>query len=74
MSRAQAMTNCVLGEVIRRLAAGQPGKEVAARLGVSPRTLETYRARAMSKLGLRSRAELVHHAVRRGWLPDDDLE
>lgn len=38
---------------------------------LSPRTLETYRARAMEKLGLRSRAELVRYAARLGWLERD---
>jgi len=57
-------------QVIRHFAAGQSAKAVAELLGVSPRTLETYRARAMSKLGLRTRAELVRHALRSGWLPE----
>lgn len=57
-------------QVIRHFAAGQPAKLVAELLGISPRTLETYRARAMTKLGLRTRAELVRHALRSGWLPE----
>jgi DNA-binding NarL/FixJ family response regulator len=57
-------------QVIRHFAAGQPAKMVAELLGISPRTLETYRARAMTKLGLRTRAELVRHALRSGWLPE----
>ncbi len=30
--------------------------------------METYRARAMEKLGLRGRADLVRYAVQQGWL------
>jgi DNA-binding NarL/FixJ family response regulator len=55
-------------EVIRLIAQGHTSKEMAERLGLSPRTLETYKARAMSKLNLRSRAELIRYALRSGWL------
>lgn len=58
-------------EVTRLLAQGLTMKEVALQLGVSPRTLETYRARAMEKLGLKSRAEVIRYAMRRGWLDGD---
>jgi len=55
-------------EVVRLLAQGMSMKEIAQQLTVSPRTLETYRARAMEKLSLRSRADLVRYAFRNGWL------
>jgi DNA-binding NarL/FixJ family response regulator len=55
-------------EVARLLAQGLTMKEIAERLSLSPRTLETYRARAMDKLGLTTRADLVRYAIRRGWL------
>lgn len=57
-------------EVIRLVAQGHTSKEMATSLGLSPRTLETYKARAMSKLGLRTRADLIRYAVRCGWLQD----
>lgn len=57
-------------EVIRLIAQGHTSKEMAQNLGLSPRTLETYKARAMSKLNLRSRAELIRYALRSGWLRD----
>jgi DNA-binding NarL/FixJ family response regulator len=57
-------------EVIRLVAQGHTSKEMANNLGLSPRTLETYKARAMSKLNLRTRADLIRYALRSGWLRD----
>lgn len=57
-------------EVIRLIARGHTSKEMAEALGISPRTLETYKARAMSKLNLRTRAELIRYAMQSGWLRD----
>jgi DNA-binding NarL/FixJ family response regulator len=57
-------------DVLRQVAQGHTAKEVAERLGVSPRTLETYKARAMAKLDLTSRADLIRYAVRCGWLQE----
>jgi DNA-binding NarL/FixJ family response regulator len=57
-------------EVIRLIARGHTSKEMAEALGISPRTLETYKARAMSKLNLRTRADLIRYASRSGWLRD----
>lgn len=57
-------------EVAHQTVAGYGNKEIAARLDVSVKTVETYRARAMEKLGLTTRAELVRYAVQRGWLQD----
>ena len=54
----------------RLTAAGHSNKEIAARLDLSVKTVETYRARAMEKLGLQSRADLVRYAVQQGWLQD----
>jgi DNA-binding NarL/FixJ family response regulator len=56
------------GEVVRLLAQGLTMKELAHQLALSPRTLETYRARAMEKLNLKTRADLVRYALRCGWL------
>ncbi len=54
-------------EVARFLAQGLTVKEIAQQLNLSPRTLESYRARAMEKLALKSRADLIRFAIRRGW-------
>lgn len=55
-------------DVLRRLARGQAVKQVAAALGVGVRTVETYKARGMEKLGLTTRVDLIRYAVTRGWL------
>ena len=54
----------------RLTAAGHSNKEIAARLDLSVKTVETYQARALEKLGLESRADLVRYAVQQGWLQD----
>lgn len=51
-------------QVAMRVAAGLPNKVIAAELGISPRTVEVYRAKAMSKTGSRSTAELVQLVMR----------
>jgi two-component system, NarL family, response regulator NreC len=55
-------------DVVRLLAQGYANKEIAAQLDLSVKTVDTYKARAMEKLGLYSRAELVRYALHRGWL------
>jgi DNA-binding NarL/FixJ family response regulator len=55
-------------EVLRLIAQGHAIKEIAGTLDVSARTVETYKERAMEKLELKSRAEIVRYALRRGWL------
>lgn len=55
-------------EVVRLIARGYSNKEVAARLRLSVKTLETYKARSMEKLGTRTRVGLVRYAAERGWL------
>ena len=57
-------------EVIRLNAQGYTSKEIAQSLKLSPRTLETYKSRAMAKLNLSSRADLIRYAARCGWLRD----
>jgi DNA-binding NarL/FixJ family response regulator len=57
-------------KVARLTAAGYSNKEIASQLVLSVKTVETYRARGMEKLGLQSRAELVRYAVQQGWLKD----
>ena len=55
-------------EVLRRIAWGETNKEIAQGLGISTKTVETYKARIGEKLGLRTRTEMVRYALQRGWL------
>jgi DNA-binding NarL/FixJ family response regulator len=55
-------------DVIRLIARGYSNKEIAAQLSLSIKTVETYKARAMDKLGLDSRVAIVRYALQRGWL------
>ena len=55
-------------EVAQRIAQGYSNKEIATQLTLSVKTVETYRARAMEKLGIASRAELVRYALEHDWL------
>ncbi len=55
-------------EVIALVAWGYTSQEIAEKLFLSANTVDTYRARAMHKLGLRSRVQLVRYAVARGLL------
>jgi DNA-binding CsgD family transcriptional regulator len=48
---------------------GLPSAAVAQRLGISARTAETHRARAMRKLALRNQTDLVRWAIDRGIVP-----
>ncbi len=57
-------------EVLRRIAWGASNKEIATELGISTKTVETYKARITDKLGLRSRTEMVRYAVQQGWLTE----
>ncbi len=52
-------------EVVRLVALGLTSAEIAVKLRLSRRTVETHRARIFDKLGLSTRAELVRFALRR---------
>jgi two-component system response regulator NreC len=54
--------------VLRLIAFGHTNAEVAERLHVSVRTVETHRARVQQKLGLSSRSQLVRYALEQGFL------
>jgi len=53
-------------EVLKLVALGHTSAEIAGQLSLSAKTVETYRARGMEKLGLRTRAALVRYALRSG--------
>jgi len=53
-------------EILRLVATGLSTKEIASRLDISTRTVETHRANLMRKLGLKSVALLTQFAIREG--------
>lgn len=53
-------------EVLKFVAEGLSTKEIATRLDISTRTVETHRANLMRKLGLHSVARLTQYAIREG--------
>lgn len=55
-------------EVLKLTALGYTSRDIGERLALSPKTVETYRQRAMAKLGLEQRADLVRFALRAGLL------
>jgi DNA-binding NarL/FixJ family response regulator len=57
-------------DVVRLTAEGYTALQAAEILSISPKTVETYRHRAMQKLGLTNRAELVRYALRAGLIGD----
>ncbi len=54
--------------VVGQIARGLTYKEISAQLGISEKTVATYRERAAEKLGVRTRAELVKWALEHGLL------
>ncbi len=53
-------------EILQLLAENKTNKEIATRLGISVRTVETHRRSIMQKLNANSIVELVHYAIRNG--------
>lgn len=60
--------------VLRLTAQGFSNKEIAGKISVSVKSIETYKARAASKASLHSRAEIVRYGAARGWLDSMDRE
>jgi len=56
-------------EVLHLVAEGHTNTEIAERLFISRRTVETHRANLMRKLDLRTQTDLISYALRRGILP-----
>jgi DNA-binding NarL/FixJ family response regulator len=53
-------------EVVKLIAEGLSGREIAELLQISPRTVERHRANLLDKLGLQDRVEVTRYAIRRG--------
>jgi DNA-binding NarL/FixJ family response regulator len=58
-------------EVLHMVAEGFSNPQIAARLSISPRTVESHRANMMRKLNLRTQTDLIRFAIQRGIVPID---
>jgi len=58
-------------QVMKLIAWGQSNKEIAAQLGLSVKTIESYKATALDKLQLRSRTDILRYALANHWLNED---
>jgi two-component system response regulator NreC len=59
-------------EVLKLTAEGYTNNEIAEKLVISPKTVDTYRQRIMEKLNLHRRSELVRYALHKGLLVSQD--
>jgi two-component system invasion response regulator UvrY len=53
-------------QILCMIASGKTGKEIATELNLSAKTVSTYRARVLEKMGMHSNAELTHYALQNG--------
>ncbi len=58
-------------QILQLAALGHTAGEIAEKLSLSPKSIETYRTRIMQKLELRNRADLVHYALSHDLLTED---
>lgn len=58
-------------QVVMLISRGLSGKEISKQLNIGLKTVDTYKSRAMEKLDLHSRADLIRFAVDHGWLVHD---
>ena len=59
-------------EVLQLAAEGLSNPDIAGRLSISPRTVETHRANLMRKLSLKTQTDLIRYALKRGILPMEE--
>lgn len=50
-------------QVLRLIASGKMATEIAKELSLSVKTISTYRARILEKMGMKNNAELMHYAI-----------
>jgi two-component system, NarL family, response regulator NreC len=61
-------------QVLKLVAQGYSSQQIAKRVFVGVKTVETYRSRIADKLGLRTRSEVIRYAIRMGLLSAESLE
>jgi DNA-binding NarL/FixJ family response regulator len=70
VARLSAVLSQAETAVLHLVAAGHSDRQIALRLNLSMRSIEGHRSRAMAKLGIRTRVELVRYARAQGWSAD----
>lgn len=58
-------------EVLRLTARGYSNKKIAERLSISVKTVDSHKANAMRKIGLKDRVDVVDYAIFNGWMEDN---
>lgn len=58
-------------ETLRYIALGYSHSEIAEKLDVSPKTVETHKANALKKLDMTTRREIVQFAILQGWMQEN---
>lgn len=58
-------------EVMRHIALGYSNNEIAEKIGISIKTVETHKANSLKKLHIKSRKEITAYAVMQGWLREN---
>jgi DNA-binding NarL/FixJ family response regulator len=58
-------------QVLRLIVRGLLNREVADRLSISVKTVETHKVNGMTKLGLASRVDMIDYAILHGWLDNN---
>lgn len=58
-------------EVLRLISFGYSNREIAASLGLSIKTIEAHKAKAMGRLGISTRVDIVRYAILQNWLQDN---
>lgn len=59
-------------EILQMTAEGRTSAEIGQKLVISPRTVEVHRSNLSLKLGIKSQADLIRFAIKRGILPMED--
>lgn len=58
-------------EVLRMIALGYSNKEIAERMQISVKTVETHKTNSMQKMNMRSRIDIVRYAILQGWMEEN---
>lgn len=58
-------------EILRQIAWGYSNKEIAEQFDISVKTVEAHKANSLKKLNIKTRLDIVHYAVLRGWLQEE---